>query len=74
MRVQESMEFGDDTEGLNEEEYDRFISYLPVGFQNRFKEMDKTFADMSGDDGLIDLDEFTKICDEFAIEEAKMNM
>merc|ERR1719415_393327 len=28
MRVQETMEFGDDTEGLNEEEYDRFIALL----------------------------------------------
>merc|ERR1712154_532040 len=74
MRVQETMEFGDDTDGLNEDEYNRFIAYLPIGFQNRFKEMEAEFVDIAGDDGVLDLDEFTKICDEFAVEEAKMNM
>merc|ERR1712228_757909 len=71
MRVQETMEFGDDTDGLNEDEYNRFIAYLPIGFQNRFKEMDANFADIAGDDGILDLEEFTKICDEFAMGEAK---
>merc|ERR1712154_710191 len=55
MRVQETMEFGDDTDGLNEDEYNRFIALLPVGFQKRFEEMGKSFADMAGDDGVMDL-------------------
>merc|ERR1719150_1632728 len=55
MRVQETMEFGDDKEGMSEDEYNRFIGYLPLGFQKRFEEMGKSFADMAGDDGVMDL-------------------
>merc|ERR1712154_566222 len=67
MRVQETMEFGDDTEGLTEDEYNRFIDYLPVTFQQRFEKMGQSFSDIAGKDGILDMDEFTKICDEFAV-------
>eukprot|EP01084_Bolivina_argentea_P126131 223394_1 len=70
MRVQESMEITDDTDGLTEDEYNQFIGALPVTFQNRFTEMDRSFADMAGADGKIDMDEFTEICDQFAKQEA----
>merc|ERR1711971_814837 len=73
MRVQETMEFGDDQEGMSEDEYTRFIELLPAGFQKRFADMGRGFEDMCGDDGVMDLEEFTRICDEFAVEEAKMN-
>merc|ERR1719145_209039 len=33
MRVQESMEFGDDKEGMSEDEYNRFVAALPRNFQ-----------------------------------------
>jgi len=65
-RVQEAMEFGDDVEGMNEEEFNRFVAALPRSFQTRFEQMGKTFDDMAGDDRLLDLDEFTRIADEFA--------
>merc|ERR1712129_125578 len=73
MRVQETMEFGDDKEGMSEDDYNRFIQLLPAGFQKRFDDMQQNFEDIAGDDGILDLDEFTKICDTFAVEEAKMN-
>ena len=77
MRVQESMEFGDDKEGLSLDEYKKFIDALPANFQDRFKGMDKDgnddygFSEVAGDDGEIDMDEFTKLCDDFALENAK---
>ena len=77
MRVQESMEFGDDQEGLSHDEFKKFINALPQEFQDRFNAMDKTgnndfgFSQIAGDDGIIDMDEFTQLCDQFAIENAK---
>eukprot|EP01084_Bolivina_argentea_P215780 366425_1 len=68
MRVQESMEFGDDMEGLNETEYNKFIGCLPKSFQKRFKNMGK-FRDIAGD-GILQMDSFTILCDRFANEEA----
>merc|ERR1712157_64934 len=54
MRVQETMEFGDDTEGLSEDEYIRFINYLPATFRQRFENMGQDFSDIAGDDGILD--------------------
>merc|ERR1712228_278104 len=72
MRVQETMEFGDDTDGLNEDEYNRFIAALPRNFQRRFENMQDTFDEIAGDDGILDLSEFTKLCDKFAVAEAQV--
>merc|ERR1712129_551877 len=63
MRVQETMEFGDDKEGMSEDEYNRFIQLLPRNFQRRFENMQHSFDEIAGDDGILDLVEFTKICD-----------
>ena len=77
MRVQESMEFSDDKEGLSAEEYKRFINALPKSFQDRFNAMDKVgngdygFAEVAGEDGVIDMDEFTQLCDQFALQNAE---
>lgn len=65
-KVQETMEFGDDVEGMNEEEFNRFVAALPRSFQVRFEKMGQSFDDMAGDDRLLDLDEFTRIADQFA--------
>jgi len=67
-RVQEALEYGDDKDGLSEDEYNRFVNALPKNFRNRFASMDKTFADFAGDDGIMDFDEFTELADTFAQE------
>ena len=67
-RVQESMEFGDDQEGMSKAEYDRFVNALPVAYQEVFNERD--FNEMAGDDGNMDLKEFTRMVDEIALEQA----
>ena len=33
--------------------------------------MGKTFKELAGDDNIVDLDEFTKLCDDFAVQEGK---
>merc|ERR1712204_141137 len=66
MRVQESMEFGDDQEGMSKQEYDRFIAALPLEYQEAF--MTKDFDQMSGDDGNMSLKEFTALVDELCAE------
>ena len=71
MRVQETMELGDDTDGLTEDEYNHFISALPRNFQRRFESMKQSFDEIAGDDGVLDLEEFTKLCDQFAVAEAQ---
>merc|ERR1712154_628755 len=67
-RVQDAMEFGDDQEGLNEDEYNRMVNALPKSFRSRFDSMGKSFSEMAGDDGVLDMDEFTKVADAFAEE------
>merc|ERR1719229_405527 len=66
MRVQETMEFGDDQEGMSKEEYDRFVGALPAAYQAVFNKQD--FNQMAGDDGNMDLKEFTKMIDDICIE------
>merc|ERR1719233_2184127 len=58
---------GDAEEGMNKEEYERFLAALPEEFRLRFQNMGKTFEEIAGDDGVIDLDEFTKLCDDFGV-------
>merc|ERR1711997_828617 len=69
MRVQETMEFGDDQEGMSKDEYDRFVAALPAAYQAIFNERD--FNEMAGDDGNMDLKEFTQMVDDIALEQAK---
>merc|ERR1712130_132112 len=66
MRVQETMEFGDDKDGMTRDEYDRFILALPAAYQAVFDE--KNFDEMSGNDETMDLKEFTKMVDDIALE------
>jgi len=71
LSVQEAMELRDDQEGLTENEFNQFVNALPANFQERFSTMSergKSFKEMAGDDGVLDLDEFSEICDEFAKE------
>ena len=68
MRVQEAMEFGDDKEGLSRDEYDAFINALPQNFQDRFAHI--KFEEIAGDDEILDMDEFVKLADQFAVENA----
>ena len=70
-QVQEAMEFGDDQDGLTEDEYNRFIAALPKTFRQRFENMGQTFKEIAGDDGVLDMDEFTELADKFALLEAE---
>eukprot|EP01084_Bolivina_argentea_P057785 105549_1 len=69
-RVQESMEIGDDQDGLSEDEFNRFIAALPLSFRQRFENMAESWSDIAGDDGVLDMEEFTALADKFALEEA----
>jgi len=65
----ESVEIRDDQDGLSEAEFNQFVTALPANFQERFSTMSeqgKSFKEMAGDDGILDMDEFTELCDEFA--------
>jgi len=65
----EAVELRDDQDGLSEQEFNQFVSALPANFQERFSTMSeqgKSFKDIAGDDGIMDMDEFTTLCDEFA--------
>mmetsp|Transcript_41225 Transcript_41225/g.67816 ORF Transcript_41225/g.67816 Transcript_41225/m.67816 type:complete len:272 (-) Transcript_41225:202-1017(-) len=66
--VQEAMELKDNSDGLSEQEYQNFVSALPQSFQARFRTI--SFAEKSGDDGTLDIDEFKNLCDEFAKQQA----
>ena len=70
-KVMEALEFQDSKEGLNEEEYNKFIGLLPLSFQRRFSNMNYTFDQISGPDGILDIEDFRKLADEFAVQEAK---
>merc|ERR1711879_429445 len=70
--TQQAFEFGDDNEGMNKEEYERFLGALPPEFRERFESMGQTFEDIAGDDGIIDLDEFTELADRFSITDMLM--
>merc|ERR1712129_569244 len=65
MRVQETMEFGDDQEGMSKREYDRFVGALPAAYQQVFKGRD--FNEMAGDDGNMDLKELLHSLTKFAL-------
>eukprot|EP01084_Bolivina_argentea_P065362 119139_1 len=70
MKVMDKMEFGDDKEGLNRQEYQKFVEALPGTFQRRFSAMQRSFTQVAGNDSIMDFQEFTKLCDEFAKQEA----
>jgi len=68
-KCEESVEFKDKSEGLSQEEYDRFIAVLPEQYRQRFKALG-SFQEVSGNDNTLDVDEFSKLCDRFAEAEA----
>merc|ERR1719433_308181 len=70
--TQQAFEFGDDNEGMNKEEYERFLGALPPEFRERFESMGQTFEDIAGDDGVIDLDEFTELAERFSVTDMLM--
>jgi hypothetical protein len=61
----EKMEFKDDQENLGKSEFEHFLQLLPKDYQQAFHKMGKTFEQLSGDDGQIDIREFTMILDEW---------
>jgi len=64
----EAMEYGDDQEGMNKEEYERYLNALPQEYRDRVKKLG-SFEDIAGDDGVLDLDEFTKMADNFSVDD-----
>ena len=65
MRVHESIEFMDDQEGVSKEEFDEFWRLLPSSYVEKWKKLNKTFEDIAGDDGIIDMREFDDFVDDF---------
>jgi len=68
-KVFDQFEFKDNSAGLNEQEFNEFLSTLPVRYQGRFRKMGD-FKRLAGDDGILDFDEFKTILDKMAEQEA----
>eukprot|EP01083_Nonionella_stella_P216855 779026_1 len=69
-KVFDHLEFGDDQEGLTKQEFERFWAQMPNSYVQRWKKTGRTFEDIAGDDGVLDYQEFTEMCDRFAEQEA----
>ena len=70
-KVFDHLEFGDEKPGLSREEFKSFWKQMPNSYADRWKKTGKTFEDIAGDDGVLDYNEFTAMCDSFAEQEAK---
>lgn len=53
---------------MNKEEYERYLNALPQEYRDRVKKLG-SFEDIAGDDGVLDLDEFTKMADNFSVDD-----
>merc|ERR1719229_2180666 len=70
MKVFDHLEMKDKKDGLSEEEFDNFWTQMPASYVQRWNAMNTTFEKISGDDGVLDYDEFRRLVDQFAEEEA----
>jgi len=69
-KVFDHMELRDHQEGLTKSEFDEFWKQMPASYVKRWKKSGKTFKDIAGNDGVLDYDEFTRMADQFAEQEA----
>ena len=67
----DTLEFRDDKDGLNEQEFNEFLRELPQSYRNRFKAQGRDFSEMAGPDGIMDYREFRDMIDGFAEAEAR---
>ena len=65
LRVFDEMEFRDDEEGMTEKEYQVFLQALPADHRKRL-ESEFSFEQEAGDDGKIDIDEFSGMLDKLS--------
>merc|ERR1712228_60 len=70
-KVFDHLEFGDEKPGLSRDEFKAFWKQMPSSYHDRWKRGGQTFEDIAGDDGVLDYQEFTAMCDSFAEAEAK---
>jgi len=68
-KVFDQLEFKDNNEGIQEDEFNQFLELLPVRYQARFRKLGD-FKQLAGDDGKIDYEEFKKLLDNMADQEA----
>ena len=61
----------DNNPDMSEDEYYKFVAALPQAYQDKLKKLGKSFQELAKDDGLIDFEEFAKLMDEFAEQEAQ---
>lgn len=71
--VFEEMEFKEDQEGMNEEEYEQFLAALPPSYRDHLRKK-ASFNTLSGRDGVLDIDEFTKILDEMEVQTVRLDL
>merc|ERR1712048_1452477 len=69
-KVFDHMEFGDNKPGLSKEEFAGFWKQMPNSYALRWEKTGQTFEEIAGDDGVLDYQEFTAMCDQFAEQEA----
>eukprot|EP01084_Bolivina_argentea_P028074 52213_1 len=65
--VKEIMEFDEDKQGVNESEFHEFVSKLPKYFQDEVYNSEQKFPDLASEDGIIYMDEFSTLMDNFAV-------
>eukprot|EP01084_Bolivina_argentea_P065360 119136_1 len=70
MKVRYNLGFQQDKKGLTKKEYETFVQNLPGSFQIRFRNMNKSWKELAGEDGLLNHQEFSDLCDKFAQQEA----
>jgi len=69
-KVFDEFEMSDNKPDMSKEEFDQFIKALPPSYQDRWKKMNTTFEELAGEDNIMQYDEFRKLVDRWAEEEA----
>mmetsp|Transcript_28950 Transcript_28950/g.47401 ORF Transcript_28950/g.47401 Transcript_28950/m.47401 type:complete len:273 (+) Transcript_28950:46-864(+) len=69
-QVYDSLEWDNQMEGLDEQQFNQFWQKLPKSYNQRWLAMNKTFEDISGNNGVLDYKEFVNMVNGFAQQEA----
>jgi len=69
-KVFDEFETNDDKTDMSKSEFELFLNALPPAYKMRWESMKTTFEEIAGDDNMIQYDEFRKLVDRWAEEEA----
>ena len=72
-QVFDEMEFNENQEGMNINEYNSFLNALPPSYAN-YLEKQGTFNALAGNDGIVDINEFCNILDKLENESTNLSL